>query len=775
METLIAFAIQAAIAIAASLLIDALFPVKITAPRLSDLKIQVSTYGNAIPLLLGPEVRTAGNVIWSTGLIESQHTSGGKGGPEVTSFSYRTSVAIALGEGVLSGVVKCWANGKLIYDSVLDALAPDQITYPGFPGRLGAQTWTFGTARFGTHVSFDTLTFYPGDHTQTPDPTIESYLGVGNVPGYRGTAYVVIKDLLLADFGNVLPNLEFLCVGYQSETVGSACEIIFRRAGIPENCFNADSMKGTPLRGYGIARVVSASQALAPLTFAYNFDIVDQAGDLRCQPRDANAVAIIPTELLGAHQYGAERPDPIQWERQPITQIPREATVTFADPDRDWQPNAASARRTTGTADSNITFELPLTLTVDQARALADRALWESWIGQQVGKCQSTDQLIEMQPGRVYLFETPAGLEPLRVYSKNRGKNGVIEFELRRERAEIYQSTATGATGAVPPQDVQIPGQSELITLDVPILRDVDDDPGFYFGVVGSETGWRGAQIYRALDASQDFSVISSLGVEMTVGDVHDTVPDGPTELTLGASDPFDDVTIIEVTLRHESMTLESVDDTAIAGGANICFIGNPDDTTQGEILQFGIATLQSGDTYALSHLRRGLRGTEFATSLHGPNEIFALFDLNTTRRKEFGVVDLNQERAYKAVSLLLDPLDVAFIVFANTGVGLRPFSPIDLVVTGDTGDDLVLSWVRRSRLQSGALGEQSELYTVRIMDPPGVNIAREVQVTEPTFTYTMAMQTADFGGAVSDLNWRVAQVSATYGNGIFATSSGPV
>src|SRR6185295_12494461 len=165
------------------------------------------------------------------------------------------------------------------------------------------------------------------------------------------------------------------------------------------------------------------------------------------------------------------------------------------------------------------------------------------WIGQQVGKLQSTDQLIEMQPGRVYLFDTPAGLEPLRVYSKTRGKNGVIEFEVRRERAEIYQSTQTGSPSSVPPNTIPLPGPSELILLDIPILRDADDNSGFYSDVVGSSSVWRGAQVYRALSVSADYDVIYSIGVELVVGDVVATLAAGATVLSLGESPgTFDDV-----------------------------------------------------------------------------------------------------------------------------------------------------------------------------------------------------------------------------------------
>src|ERR1700744_4674724 len=51
-------------------------------PRLENLSVQDSRYGAGIPIVYGT-TRIAGNVIWSTDLIEASHTnsvSGGKGG-----------------------------------------------------------------------------------------------------------------------------------------------------------------------------------------------------------------------------------------------------------------------------------------------------------------------------------------------------------------------------------------------------------------------------------------------------------------------------------------------------------------------------------------------------------------------------------------------------------------------------------------------------------------------------------------------------------------------
>lgn len=157
-------------------------------PRVGDLKVQQSQYGAPIPILSGT-TRVAGNIIWSTDLIETVTTNEvGKGGPSQTqtTYSYRVSMAILLCEGPVTGIRKIWADGKLIYNvsDTADTLtaAASALLAPG-------------------------ITFYPGDELQEPDPTMEAYLGVGNVPAYLGRCYLVLSDFQLEAYGNRRPNI----------------------------------------------------------------------------------------------------------------------------------------------------------------------------------------------------------------------------------------------------------------------------------------------------------------------------------------------------------------------------------------------------------------------------------------------------------------------------------------------------------------------------------------------------------------------------------------
>lgn len=170
-------------------------------PRLQDLKAQTSEYGSAIPIIYGT-VALQGTVIWSADIKEVQTTQsqGGKGGSTQTSvsYSYFGSFAVAVCEGPIKGVLRIWAGPekRLIYD----------------------------TAR----MEGGTLRVYLGDETQAPDPAIEADIGVGLVPAYRGTAYIVIEDFPLAKDGNMIP---FLTIEVSSAQDGGMCGVNYTVVG----------------------------------------------------------------------------------------------------------------------------------------------------------------------------------------------------------------------------------------------------------------------------------------------------------------------------------------------------------------------------------------------------------------------------------------------------------------------------------------------------------------------------------------------------------------
>src|SRR6056297_2761618 len=112
----------------------------------------------------------------SEGREHRERSGGGKGGapqPATTEYSYSISLAVALCEGEVARVGRVWADGREV--------APEDLN----------------------------MRLHRGTPDQLPDPKIEAVEGAGMAPAYRGTAYVVMEDLPLGQFGNRVPQFNF--------------------------------------------------------------------------------------------------------------------------------------------------------------------------------------------------------------------------------------------------------------------------------------------------------------------------------------------------------------------------------------------------------------------------------------------------------------------------------------------------------------------------------------------------------------------------------------
>ena len=150
--------------------------------------------GSPLPQLYG-RMRVGGQVIWASDFAQTTTVSGGGGKgapatPRTTEYSYSLSLAIALCEGEITGISRIWADGALVEERDLN------------------------------------MSVYYGTRDQLPDPTISAIEGADNVPAYRGTAYVVMENLALGQFGNRVPQFSFEVTRPEATDAADAVESV---------------------------------------------------------------------------------------------------------------------------------------------------------------------------------------------------------------------------------------------------------------------------------------------------------------------------------------------------------------------------------------------------------------------------------------------------------------------------------------------------------------------------------------------------------------------
>lgn len=172
-------------------------------PGANALSFTTSAYGLMLPLVFGSDKLT-GNVIWSSD-------------PELFSYVqndqivqyWRVNFALAICEGSINNILRMWIGERLIVDNTVN-VDVNNVVQPGNDGFiLGTQIdLTTEDSPLRTLSSDDRstiITVFDGTEYQIPLGIMRDTEGVGLVPGYRGTAYVLFENFLIID--GAIPNI----------------------------------------------------------------------------------------------------------------------------------------------------------------------------------------------------------------------------------------------------------------------------------------------------------------------------------------------------------------------------------------------------------------------------------------------------------------------------------------------------------------------------------------------------------------------------------------
>jgi hypothetical protein len=303
------------------------------------------------------------------------------------------------------------------------------------------------------------------------------------------------------------------------------------------------------------------------------------------------------------------------------------------------------------------------------------------------------------------------------------------------------------------------------LLLDLPLLQ--GEDPQVLTWLAVCANPWPGpVAIWRSAD-SQSFQHVGVASASAVIGETLDPLPRGP-------ASRFDRHNRVRVRLYGGA--LASVTDTVLLGGANAAAIQRSDGAW--EVLQFANAELTDANTYRLSRLLRGREGSEWAMGDPTPaGAPFVLLDQRIVPVAR-GLSTLGRSMTLRIVAASRDHGDPTAVELSATPqpTALRPLSPGHLRARR-TPDGLVLSWIRRTRLNAHSprllelpLGEEREAYAVNVLS--GGDVVRSYQTETPSLIYPAADELADFGTPQSSLSIRVAQLSAAVGAGFPAEST---
>lgn len=529
----------------------------------------------------------------------------------------------------------------------------------------------------------------------------------------------------------------------------------------PDVDMDASDYSGDFLPGYLTKDRGTARNALEPLATAFNARQRETNWIVEFVKRGSSPVFAITDDDLGAFagEESEEIPLPRTWLSP--AKFYEIATISFIDPEYDWQINTQSKKRNREAiqARGSLDFSFPGALGVDLAAQIIDRILWLSWASRLRFNPTVNWDFLLVDPGDVGTITKDGKTYQVEVTKVDLGANGTIRIEAIADETVAHTSTVSGSTahGHVP-QVIVLLAASDYFILDSVLFRDQDDGAGIYVaaGMPDAAT-FPGTQIYRSTSSEEStYSVLTGVASSRAASY-------GRAVSTLGDADPdlWDRINTLTISMQSGSLSSDTEDN--VLNGANALLIG-------GEVVLFLNATLNGDGTHTIDTLLRGQLGSEWAIDTHVANEDVLVLSTTTLVRVSLDISDLGNNYFYNALTLGSSDFGAPKEQTLQL-VSQKPRAPAH--VTGSiSANDWILTATRRTRIGGEwqnlsdfvPLGEDSESYEWDIYD--GATFKRTLTSTVPSVTYTEADQVIDFGSAQTTLKFDVRQMSASVGRG---------
>ncbi|MGE3142740.1 MAG: glycoside hydrolase/phage tail family protein [Hyphomonadaceae bacterium] len=509
--------------------------------------------------------------------------------------------------------------------------------------------------------------------------------------------------------------------------------------------------------GYVIDAPSSARAALEPLMAAFDFDVREHGGALEFRHgADADAVALTLDDAADVSIADAFQ------TRGDDAETPIEARVRYLDSARDYLVGAVSARRRDAAEGGVETIDAPLVMDEDAAQILADRLLAQRRALMESAAIAFGPAQLALEPGDRVLFQDET-FQIARIEDA-----GARTFTLQRVIEDGAAARSAGEANA--PSIAPLAPTPAFAILDLPPLPGAEEDDRPLAAIAANP--WRGAHAIYVGDAAASATRRGGAEDPAIMGELLWALWPGPV-------DRWDEGNRIRIKLYAGA--LESVSKEDVLAGVNAFAIECDDG--EWEIIQARNAVLTGPDEYELSGFLRGLRDT--GGFMGAPTPAGRRIVKLDTRlaRLSIGEHEWGGALAFIAPPAGAGAVDAAAAsqVLTLNHAQARPWRPAHLKAWRLAGGDVAVSWIRQARIGGEnwgpgepPLGEPTELYILEILDGGG-GAVRTIQTASPSYLYSSADQSADFGAPPDSLRLRAAQIGANGLSGLKTESLIPL
>lgn len=549
-------------------------------------------------------------------------------------------------------------------------------------------------------------------------------------------------------------------------TLQDVVEGLLDRSGLPSSHYDMSNLTAISRHvcSFSISQITSTRTPLEMLMSAFSFEMYLSGSHIKARVRGGASVLTIPYEDLGASQSADSPEEPLVFHQLSDLEIPAQIALTYINIDNDYQSGVEVSDRLVSTvADTVAPYNMALGLHPEEAKGISNSILLDQASATITTKLSLIQKYSHLEPTDPIKVVDKDNIEYRLRVTKKIDSYPRIQLECIIDEPSALQSSGITSLSYETSTTVGAPALTEVQLLDIPIIADSDNNGGFYAVAKGTSTNWGGGALLASPDGVSYTlkSTTTSAGKFGDSGVLGDWT--GPRVF-----DEMNTVTVDIGTVGSPTLESYSRDEILNSQQKNLALVGH-------EVIQFATATLISPGVYELSSLLRGGRGTEWAMTGHVAGEDFVMLSAGLMRIN-LGTSELGLPQFYKGLTIGRRLSTASTQSFTDTGIGLKPFSPVDLRAFRDVSDNITFTWQRRTRLETRSigtlgisvpLGEDTESYSLDIYsDNTFATVVRTITAATTTASYSAAEQIADGLTPGDEVYVRVYQISAIVGRG---------
>ncbi len=456
-------------------------------------------------------------------------------------------------------------------------------------------------------------TFYTGSQS-TANSLIASANG-GTAPCWNGIAYLVIEGLELADFGNSVPQFNFiinksgavLSGKTYGETVDDVISSILLDGGYTSSQFDVTGIDASRSKngvyGFATAGALPVVKKLQPLMTWHDIRAREEDGVLFFFDGDNPPTTSASSSELACREETESIGQEFTISDTNDFRLPSEINCTYFDRNKDLQRGSEKVQKVIFEERNVRNYDSNMTSYAGKARQRSAQILYEAEAFRRRANFRLPPDRIDVREGDVISVNTSEDETfSVRAMKVSRGANYVHEVEGIIEGArfeEIDEDLGSDGEG----------GQDS--TYDIPVMTstvwsgEAVSDEGtlvsqMVFGACCTirDAAYLGAQVFLSTDFGNTFSSVGSLTAESTLAQTTSVLGDH------FDADVIDRTNTVDVLMLHGAVS--SVTELNMLNGQNRMWIGS-------ELIGYTTATAQSAQggypVFRLSGLLRNLRG----------------------------------------------------------------------------------------------------------------------------------------------------------------------